>query len=207
MEETLKKYFERYQQSLEQAIYYAKTNIEVRKQLEKLKTAIVQTKMNGGKIIFTGIGKNVFACQKLAASYSSIGIPTFFLDAVHAVHGDLGIVGDKDLIIAMSKSGNTSELTNMLEHLQWNLDRFPSPVWGLDCGKLNNGFDNLCDETIHLYVPMEIDEMNLVPTVSAIMLQIAGDLVGVAAAEQLGLNSEIYGYNHPGGTIGKTLKK
>ncbi len=207
METTLKKYFERYQHSLEQAMHYAKTDVVVRQQLEKLKTAIVQTKINGGKIIFTGIGKNVFACQKLAASYSSIGIPTFFLDAVHAVHGDLGIVGDKDLIIAMSKSGNTSELTNMLEHLQWNLDRFPSPVWGLDCGKLNNGFDNLCDETIHLYVPMEIDEMNLVPTVSAIMLQIAGDLVGVAAAEQLGLNPELYGFNHPGGSIGKTLKK
>jgi arabinose-5-phosphate isomerase len=207
MEETLKKYFTRYQDSLHEAMHYAKTNIDAREQLEKLKLEIVQTKLAGGKIIFTGVGKNVFACQKLAASYSSIGIPTIFLDAVHAVHGDLGIVDGNDTIIAMSKSGNTSELINMLKHLEYNRHHFPSKVWGIDCGKVDNGFDNFCHETIHLYIPNEIDDMNLVPTVSAIMLQIAGDLVGVAAAEQLGLNPELYGFNHPGGTIGKTLKK
>lgn len=175
--------------------------------MEQLKDLIVKTVNNKGKVIFTGIGKNVYACEKLAASYSSIGIPSFFLDAVHAVHGDLGVLSDNDLLICLSKSGNTSELINTLSYIK-SQDKFKFTVVGLDCNTSNqqNGFDRFCDLTIHVNTYKEIDSLNLVPTVSAIVLQIVGDIIGVYAAESsLGFNSELFKLNHPGGTIGQTL--
>ena len=207
---TLKPYFEKYIQGINTGLINIKNNTSERTKLEELKQEIVSTVQSEGKIIFTGIGKNVFACQKLAASYSSIGIPSYFVDAVHAAHGDLGTIGENDLIIALSKSGNTSELINMLNHLTNNKDRFPNKIIGIDCHNsvvTENGFEIHCDKVIHLWCVEEIDEMDLVPTVSAVLLQIIGDIVGVGAAEILGLNKKIFRLNHPGGTIGETLKK
>lgn len=208
---SLKIYFEKEIDSLISALRFAKGDSLTRRQLDKLKEDIKSTVKNGGRVVFTGIGKNVYACQKLAASYSSIGIPSFFLDAVHAVHGDLGVLRPGDLLIAQSKSGNTSELVNTLIHLDNNKEHFKIKTWGIDCKGFNtgtqNGFDKLCDETIHLDVESEIDTLNMVPTVSALVLQAIGDIVGVSAAEDLGFNGELFAINHPGGTIGKTLSK
>jgi arabinose-5-phosphate isomerase len=205
--ENITKYINREINGLLYSLNTIKDNKVTKTKIDILETEIEVASRNGGKIIFTGVGKNVFACQKLAASYSSIGIPSFFLDAVHAVHGDLGVISKNDIIIAMSKSGNTAELVNMLSHLKSNKDRFPSDVYGIDCGLPDNKFDDLCDMVIHLDVPNEIDEMNLVPTISAVMLQIVGDIIGISVAESMGLNKEKYGINHPGGTIGQITNK
>lgn len=178
-------------------------------EIKHVSDLVIKTKQNGGKVIFTGIGKNVYACQKLAASFSSIGIPSFFMDAVHAVHGDLGVIGNNDMLICMSKSGNTSELINTLIHLHNNKERFNFPIIGIDCNisEIENGFDKYCDYTIHINGFEEIDSMNIVPTTSAIILQIVGDIIGVYSAESSGFNSQIFKLNHPGGTIGQTLSK
>lgn len=178
-------------------------------EIKHVSDLVIKTKQSGGKVIFTGIGKNVYACQKLAASFSSIGIPSFFMDAVHAVHGDLGVIGNNDMLICMSKSGNTSELVNTLIHLHNNKERFNFPIIGIDCNisEIENGFDQYCDYTIHINSFEEIDSMNIVPTTSAIILQIVGDIIGVYSAESLGFNREIFKLNHPGGTIGQTLSK
>jgi arabinose-5-phosphate isomerase len=176
--------------------------------MEYLKQEIVKTVNSKGKVIFTGIGKNVYACEKLAASYSSIGIPSFFMDAVHAVHGDLGVLGDNDLLVCLSKSGNTSELVNTLTYINANKDKFTFKIVGIDCNVsgVENGFDKFCNFAIHVNTYNEIDSLNLVPTVSAIVLQIVGDIVGVYAAESaLGFNKDVFKLNHPGGTIGQTL--
>lgn len=179
------------------------------KKLESYKEIIAETVKIEGKVIFTGIGKNVYACQKLAASYSSIGIPSFFMDAVHAVHGDLGVLGNNDVLICMSKSGNTSELANTLAYIHANKERFKFDVLGIDCNVsgVPNAFDKYCHDVIHINTHNEIDKLNLVPTVSAIILQMVGDILGVATAEEiLGFNREVFKLNHPGGTIGITLK-
>jgi arabinose-5-phosphate isomerase len=178
-------------------------------EIKYISDLVIKTKQANGKVIFTGIGKNVYACQKLAASFSSIGIPSFFMDAVHAVHGDLGVIGNNDMLICMSKSGNTSELINTLIHLYNNKERFNFPIIGIDCNVsgTKNGFDQYCDYTIHINSFEEIDSMNIVPTTSAIILQIVGDLIGVYSAEALGFNRELFKLNHPGGTIGQTLSK
>lgn len=175
--------------------------------MEYLKQEIVKTVNRKGKVIFTGIGKNVYACEKLAASYSSIGIPSFFMDAVHAVHGDLGVLGDNDLLICLSKSGNTSELVNTLSYIK-SQSKFTFNIIGIDCNVsgIENGFDKYCNYAIHINTYKEIDSLNMVPTVSAIVLQIVGDIVGVYAAETaLGFNKDLFKLNHPGGTIGQTL--
>lgn len=193
------------QQSLD-GIIANQENLDI---MEKYQDTIAHTVKNGGKVIFTGIGKNVYACQKLAASYSSIGIPSFFMDAVHAVHGDLGVLSNNDLLICMSKSGNTSELANTLAYIHSNRDKFQFTVFGIDCNVtgVDNAFDKYCDEVLHVNTYNEIDALNLVPTTSAIILQIVGDIIGVATAEQsLGFNREVFRLNHPGGTIGITLK-
>ena len=177
--------------------------------MEAIKNAIIYTKDHGGKVIFTGIGKNVYAAQKLAASYSSIGIPSFFMDAVHAVHGDLGVLSSNDLLICMSKSGNTAELINTLKYIKSKPSKFPFNVVGIDChlSENKNGFDEYCDLVLHVNTFNEIDKLNLVPTVSLIVLQIIGDVIGVKAAEEIGFNKEIFKANHPGGSIGEQLSK
>lgn len=206
----LRDYLESQKESLDQAFDYLLSNADLLKSINRLKASVINTKLRGGKVIFTGVGKNVFACQKLAASFSSIGIPSFFLDAVHAVHGDLGILSSNDLLIAISKSGNTQELINTLNHIKSNThyENFNFDMWGIDCNTTKeNSFDKLCNEVIHLNIPHEIDHLNLVPTVSAVFLQMIGDIVGVAAGEELGFDAEIFSMNHPGGTIGKSLSK
>ncbi len=177
--------------------------------MDAIKDAIIYTKDHGGKVIFTGIGKNVYAAQKLAASYSSIGIPSFFMDAVHAVHGDLGVLSSNDLMICMSKSGNTAELINTLKYIKSKPSKFPFTVIGIDChlAEERNGFDEYCDLTLHVNTYNEIDKLNLVPTVSLIVLQIIGDVIGVKAAEDMGFNKEIFRSNHPGGELGHILNR
>jgi arabinose-5-phosphate isomerase len=70
-----------------------------------------------GKILFTGIGKNGHVAAKATSTISSIGVPCFFIDAVDSVHGDMGVIDENDLLIAVSKSGNTDELVNFLHHV------------------------------------------------------------------------------------------
>lgn len=203
----MKKYIESEIKNINDSLNWILNNPRTHADMHNIADHIKNTVNKGGKVIFTGIGKNVYACEKLAASYSSIGIPSFFLDAVHAVHGDLGVLSDNDLLICMSKSGNTSELINTLSHIK-NNDNFKFKMIGIDCNMgMPNGFDKYCDLSLHLNTFNEIDYMNLVPTVSAIMLQVVGDIIGVYTAENLlGFNREKYRQNHPGGQIGITLK-
>ena len=175
--------------------------------IRELTKNVVDAKTNGKKVIFTGIGKNVYAAQKLAASFSSLGIPSFFMDAVHAVHGDLGILNPGDILICQSKSGNTIELINTLKHIDNNKDHFGITIWGIDCSSKSNSFDLYCDEVIHLNIGEELDPHNMVPTISALTIQMVGDIVGVAASQDLKFTQAQFGINHPGGSIGNTINK
>ena len=74
-----------------------------------------------GKIFFTGVGKNGHVAAKATSTFSSIGVPCFYLNPVDSVHGDMGVINSKDLIIAISKSGNTEELVNFLHHVHLSL--------------------------------------------------------------------------------------
>lgn len=184
------------------------TNDMIVGKMQQIEQDIIETVNNGGKVIFTGIGKNVYAAQKLAASYSSIGIPSFFLDAVHAVHGDIGVLNNNDLLICMSKSGNTAELITTLKHIHNNRNHFKFKMIGIDCNPdKETGFDLYCDYSLSIPTSGEMDKLGMVPTISLLMIQIIGDTIGVSASEKLGFGAELFGLNHPGGSIGKVLNK
>ena len=103
---------------IKQAYALINLNTKLIKQLDGVAKSIQLSSAEGNNIIFTGIGKNVYICEKLAAMYSSLGIPSFYLDATHALHGDIGILSDRDILIPISKSGNTEELVKMLAYVK-----------------------------------------------------------------------------------------
>lgn len=164
---------------------------------------------NAGKnkhIIITGVGKNADIAEKMASTYSSIGIPSFYLDAYEALHGDLGMVVKDQLVIAYSKSGNTEELSSAfiacgkkgakLVSITCNKDS--------DLGKIStkyNGIDVVLD------CEFEADEHNLAPTCSSTLFLAIGDSIGCTASWKLKFSKEDFLTNHPGGSLGSMLKK
>ena len=154
-----------------------------------------------GKIIFTGIGKNSFVAAKEAATYSSIGLSSFFVDAVHMVHGDFGMVGPDDIIVALSKSGDTSELVHTLKYLKENIK--VSSIVTVDFNE-NSKMAQYADFAVHLPSVKEMDEWNKVPTNSILFLQWYLDNLGIQAMKKSDFELDDFVLTHPGGTIGQT---
>lgn len=190
---------------IKQAYALISLNQDLIKKLDDVAKSIQHSSNEGNKIIFTGIGKNVYICEKLAAMYSSLGIPSFYLDATHALHGDIGILSDHDILIPVSKSGNTEELVKMLAYVKTEF----SDIYtiGMDCAE-SSEFDNYCDEVLHLNFSEEADDIvKLVPTTSAIITLLVGDAIGLEVANLNGFKKEDYHKNHPAGSIGKYLEE
>lgn len=160
-------------------------------------------------IIFCGVGKNFWLAEKLAATYKSLGIKSSSLCPVHAMHGDMGAI-HKDVIICLSKSGTTKELTTFVEYIWWRKQHdfaFDPALVGIF---LNSEFVSHPER--HLYKLIitpnskeifEFDERNIVPTLSINIIQMYLDYIGVKVYEN---NSELvkkFELNHPAGNIGK----
>ena len=189
---------------IEQATSLIVKNQGLLDDLEDFAKSMADISNQGGNIIFTGIGKNVYICQKLAAMYSSLGIPSFYLDATHALHGDIGILRDTDMLIPISKSGNTEELIKMLAYLKHDRKLY---TVGIDCAN-ESEFDMYCDKVLHLNFSKEADDIvELVPTTSAIITLLVGDAIGLEVAKINKFTKEDYHRNHPAGSIGKYLKE
>jgi len=190
---------------IKQAYALINLNTKLIKQLDGVAKSIQLSSAEGNNIIFTGIGKNVYICEKLAAMYSSLGIPSFYLDATHALHGDIGILSDRDILIPISKSGNTEELVKMLAYVK---DQFGDVYTiGMDCAE-SSEFDSYCNEVLHLNFSEEADNIvKLVPTTSAIITLLVGDAIGLEIANLNGFEKEDYHRNHPAGAIGKYLEE
>lgn len=174
-------------------------------ELDNLVKDIIETVKNKRHVIFMGVGKNTHLCHKVSASFSSIGIPSYYLDPVHAVHGDFGTLYEGDLIIAVSKSGSTSELSNAICHMKSNSSKFNQKIIGICCVSENSDFHKYCDNVITLGTENELDSLNKVPMVSLVTIQAILDCVGVIVANEFNLSSDEFKLNHPGGTIGKSI--
>jgi len=151
-----------------------------------------------GKIFFTGIGKNGHVAAKAASTFSSIGIPCFFIDAVDSVHGDMGVISDDDVLVAISKSGNTEELLNFLH----NVKRKCCKIISIH----SNPGNKTCDYSmldINLYVDNEADNLNIVPTSSIVIYTVFLQSIACEIAKINNLTLSQFVFNHPGGTIGK----
>lgn len=149
-----------------------------------------------GKILFTGIGKNETIAMKTANMFRSLQYDAHKICPVNAMHGDMGMLDNNDVIVALSKSGNTSELINFLRYVSKTKPHVT--IYGICIGLDKSKFDDVCDYTIHLPNVSEVGTLGA-PTTSNILMQIYLDTIAVSLPE---ITIEEFKTSHPGGTIG-----
>ncbi len=155
-----------------------------------------------GRVIATGMGKSGIVCRKIAATLASTGTPAFFLHPAEAVHGDLGVIQADDVVIAMSYSGETEELTRVLETLK----RIGAPLIALT-GDVRSTLAQAADVALDCSVSEEACPMNLVPTASTTAALAMGDALAMTVLVEKGFKPEDFASLHPAGKLGKRLMR
>lgn len=158
------------------------------------------TLANGGKIIVTGVGKSFHIGQKIAATLTSTGAPSTVLHPSEAMHGDLGLLQANDAVLALSYSGESDELVNLLPVLK----RTGARIVALT-GDLQSTLAKHSDVVLDASVEREACPFNLVPTASTTVALAIGDALAIALLGARGLSREEYARFHPGGAIGRAL--
>ncbi len=153
-----------------------------------------------GKVIFAGVGKSGLIARKISATFSSVGIPSFFCDPAQALHGDMGQIEKKDILIIFSYSGNTSELNNMLKYA----NRFRIKIIGVS-SKSDSVLSKASDIKLILPKVRESDVTGMVPTSSTSITLLLGDCLATTVMHQKKFSKEKFKIFHPGGNIGNSL--
>jgi arabinose-5-phosphate isomerase len=161
---------------------------------------IVETLKQRGKIVIVGIGKSGNIGQKIAATLTSTGSTSVVLNSVDALHGDLGIVNDGDLVLALSYSGESEELINLLPALK----RFSVRIIALT-GHLKSTVAKRSDVVLNVRVPKEACPFNLAPTASTTAMLVMGDALAMAVLQARGFKEQDFARHHPAGSIGRSL--
>lgn len=156
--------------------------------------------MQGAKSILVGVGKCSHIAEKIAATMTSTGSPAVALHSLNALHGDLGIVRDGDVVLALSFSGETDELLNLLSALK----RFDVKVIGMT-GKPDSSLGRLSEVVLHICVDKEACPLELAPTSSTTAMLVLGDALAMVLLEASGFQPEDYAKFHPGGALGRRL--
>ena len=154
-----------------------------------------------GKVVFCGVGKSALIARKIVATLNSTGIPAVFMHAADAVHGDLGIIGSGDVVVCVSKSGNTPEIKSLVPLIK-NLgnDRIVAMVSNTD-----SYLAKAAAYVLNVHVDKEADPNNLAPTNSTTAQLVMGDALAVALIECRRFSSRDFARFHPGGSLGKRL--
>ena len=162
---------------------------------------VVDLIYNGaGRVIVTGIGKSAIVAGKIVATLNSTGTPAIFMHAADAIHGDLGIIQSEDVIICLSKSGNTAEikvLVPLIKHMGNKLIAIVSNTDSL--------LAQQADYVIKAFVEKEACPNNLAPTTSTTAQMVIGDALAICLLKRRGFSSEDFARFHPGGSLGKKL--
>ena len=153
-----------------------------------------------GKLIITGVGKSGLVGAKMAATFASTGTSSFFLHPTEALHGDLGMIGKEDILMAISSSGESEELTKILPHIK----RFDIPLIGLSSNK-KSSLGQYADVFLDISVEKEACPLNTAPTTSTTVTMALGDALAIALMEKRGFKKEDFASFHPGGSLGKKL--
>lgn len=164
---------------------------------EKIVKLIYNSK---GRLVITGIGKSAIIAQKIVATLNSTGTPSIFMHAADAIHGDLGIIQQDDVIICISKSGNTPEIKVLVPLLKNRGNTLIGMVSTVD-----SFLGNQSDYVIKSTVDHEACPNNLAPTTSTTAQLVMGDALAVCLLEYRGFSSEDFAKYHPGGALGKKL--
>ncbi len=153
-----------------------------------------------GKIVVVGVGKSGNIGKKIAATLTSTGSPAMVLSSLNALHGDLGMMADGDVVLALSSSGETEEVLRVLPAIA----RFDVRIIAL-CGNPKSTLAQAADITLDVNVEQEACPLNLAPTSSTTVMLALGDALAMVLLEARGFRKEDFAKFHPGGTIGRTL--
>jgi arabinose-5-phosphate isomerase len=157
-----------------------------------------ECEQGGGRVIVTGMGKSGHVGTKIAATLASTGTPAFFLHAAEASHGDIGMIRSADLVLALSNSGETTELITILPAIK-RLDARLIAMTGVSSSTLARAADVVLDVS----VSAEACPLNLAPTTSTTATLALGDALAVAMLEARGFTSDDFARSHPGGNLGQ----
>jgi arabinose-5-phosphate isomerase len=155
---------------------------------------------SGKKVVVLGVGKSGQIGEKIAATLTSTGTPTVVLSALNALHGDLGIVADGDLVLTLSYSGETAELLDILPALK----RFDIKLVAFT-GNLESTLARNSDVVLDCHVDQEACPLNLAPTSSTTVMLVLGDAIAMVLLEARGFQKEDFAKFHPGGRLGRAL--
>jgi arabinose-5-phosphate isomerase len=166
-------------------------------QFSQATTAILNCK---GRVILIGVGKSGLIAKKIAATFASTGTPSFFVHATEASHGDLGMITQEDVVIALSNSGNTEELVAVLPAIA----RRGAKIVAMT-GKLDSALARQADLVLDCGVEKEACPLNLAPTASTTAALALGDALAVVVLKARGFSEEDFALSHPGGSLGRKL--
>ena len=153
-----------------------------------------------GKFIVTGVGKSGLVGNKIAATLASTGTSSFFLHPTEALHGDLGMIGKDDVVLAISYSGESEELTRILPHIK----RFDIPLVAMTRDKTST-LAKYADVTILTKIETEACPLNIAPTSSTTLTMALGDALAICLMKKREFKKEDFASYHPGGSLGKQL--
>lgn len=153
-----------------------------------------------GKLVVTGVGKSGLIGAKMAATFASTGTPSFFLHPTEALHGDLGMISPNDVVIAISYSGESEELSSILPHIK----RFGTPLIGMTRNK-ESSLGQYSDVVIDVIVEKEACPLDIAPTSSTTLTLALGDALAVCLMKARDFKKSDFASFHPGGALGKQL--
>lgn len=153
-----------------------------------------------GRVVLTGMGKSGIIARKIVATLNSTGTAAIYLHPTDALHGDLGMVRKEDVVVLISKSGETEEISNLLPMFK----RLNVTLIAI-CGNENSSLVKACDIFLNISVKEEACPYDLAPTSSTTATLVMGDALSVALLEKRGFTPEDFAFLHPGGSLGKRL--
>ncbi len=153
-----------------------------------------------GRVIITGIGKSAIIANKIVATLNSTGTPAIFMHAADAIHGDLGLILEDDIVICISKSGDTPEIKVLVPLIKYG----PNKLIAIT-GNPDSFLGQQADFVLNTYVEKEACKNNLAPTTSTTAQLVIGDALAVCLLELRGFSSKDFAKYHPGGALGKKL--
>ncbi len=153
-----------------------------------------------GKVVVSGMGKSGHVAGKIAATFASTGTPAFFVHPAEALHGDLGMIDERDVVIAISYSGQSDEIFSFITTLQRRHIKIISIT-----GNSNSSLAKLADLTLNIDIEQEACPLNLAPTTSTTATLVLGDALAVCLLKMRGFNEMDFANSHPGGSLGRRL--
>ena len=166
----------------------------------EFEAAVLEILKCRGRVVVTGMGKSGHIGRKIAATLASTGTPAFFMHPAEAYHGDLGMITENDIVVAISNSGESSEVVNILPVIR----RIGAKIIAM-CGRKNSSLEKNADYFIDIGVEREACSLGLAPTASTTATLAMGDAIAMALMDEKKFTAQNYALFHPGGALGRKL--